>query len=290
MAIEEAFWPRPPVLSFETLRISERERDREIDRRIREATRLPTKLPPHIVQDIELMRAKCGVAATFGREAIKDIDMARLNPQGPDQWLNDEVINIYGAILLDRAEKYMANKKILVNGAAKKRKGKAPEFLNIHYFNTYLYPKVPKYDVFRLNRWTKKVDIFSKDYVFIPVNHGNVHWTLSAINFRKKRIEAYDSMGHYRPEVYKTLRNYLDLEHRDKKMKPFDFTDWVDHFDEDIPKQENGYDCGVFTCQFMESLSRGVEEFAFDQSDMVYIRNRMTWEIGKGKMWEDSDG
>jgi len=152
--------PRPPLLSFDKLRIFERERDQEIDRRIREATRLPNKLSPHIVEDIELMRAKRGIVATFGREAIKDIDIARLDPQGRDPWLNDEVINIYGAILLDRAEKHIANKKTFVNGAAKKRKGKAPEFLNIHYFNTYLYSKIPKYDTFRLNRWTKKVCLY----------------------------------------------------------------------------------------------------------------------------------
>lgn len=40
----------------------------------------------------------------------------------------------------------------------------------------------------------------------------------------------------------------------------------------------------------MESLSRGVEEFVFDQDDMPYIRDRMTWEIGKSRLWEDSDG
>jgi hypothetical protein len=57
-------------------------------------------------------------------------------------------------------------------------------------------------------------------------------------------------MGIYRPNVYKvrhfllcpildpnsstsqTLRNYLQEEHMDKKKKPFDFSGWVDHYDE----------------------------------------------------------
>jgi Ulp1 protease family, C-terminal catalytic domain len=97
-----------------------------------------------------------------------------------------------------------------------------------------------------------KFDIFQKDAVLIPVNHGNVHWTLAAINFRKKRVESYDSMGGYRSNVYKvrsfsyltyrigvldlsawqTLRYYLQEEHMDKKKRPFDFTGWKDHFDE----------------------------------------------------------
>ena len=56
-------------------------------------------------------------------------------------------------------------------------------------------------------------------------------------------------MGVYRPNVYKVrrlfyltlsiyrlssqkLRCYLEEEHLDKKKRPFDFTDWVDHYDE----------------------------------------------------------
>lgn len=176
-----------------------------------------------------------------------------------------------------------------MNGVVKKRKGQT-EFLKVHYFSTFFWPKIEKsYKDTRLNKWTKKFDIFQKDVILIPVNHGNVHWTLAAINFKKKRIESYDSMGVYRDNVYKKLRYYLQEEHMDKKKRPFDFTGWVDHYDEDTPQQENGFDCGVFTCQFMESLSRGVDEFAFDQDDMPYIRDRMTWEIGRSRLWEDSD-
>lgn len=31
--------------------------------------------------------------------------------------------------------------------------------------------------------------------ILIPVNHNNAHWTAAAINFRRKRVESYDSMG-----------------------------------------------------------------------------------------------
>lgn len=84
--------------------------------------------------------------------------------------------------------------------------------------------------------------------MLIPVNHNNAHWTAAAINFRKKRIESYDSMNMDRGQVFKVrvasrpracfrlththgqlLRQYLDDEHRDKKKKPFDFTGWQDY-------------------------------------------------------------
>jgi len=75
----------------------------------------------------------------------------------------------------------------------------------------------------------------------------------------------------------------LDSEHRNKRKKPFDFTGWQNYNPEDTPQQENGYDCGVFTCQFLESLSRGEEGFHFSQRDMMYLRRRMIWEIGHAK-------
>lgn len=94
-----------------------------------------------------------------------------------------------------------------------------------------------------------KVDIFSKDVVLVPVNHNNAHWTAAAINFRRKRIESYDSMGMDRTRVYdvskhscpftnynvltvnlsQLLREYLDAEHRNKKKAPFNFAGWTDH-------------------------------------------------------------
>jgi len=181
----------------------------------------------------------------------------------------------------------------LVNCVKDKAKAKAAEKkppLDVHYFNTFFWPKLTGegYDKGRLAKWTKKFDLFSKDVILIPVNHNNSHWTAAAINFRRKRIESYDSMGMGRSAVHKALRKYLDDEHRNKKKKPFDFTGWVDWVDETTPQQENGYDCGVFTCQFLQALSQGEEDdFGFSQVDMPYLRRRMVWEIGNAKLRDD---
>jgi sentrin-specific protease 1 len=52
------------------------------------------------------------------------------------------------------------------------------------------------------------------------------------------------------------------------------------------PQQENAFDCGVFTCQFMEGVSRGedADTFGFNQDDMPYLRRRMLWEISQARL------
>ncbi|KAG8736447.1 Smt3-specific protease, partial [Ceratobasidium sp. 428] len=187
---------------------------------------LPASLSDSDRTEVTEALKKRGTVAKFAREQVSDRDLARLKPA---QWLNDEIINFYGALIMARGEE------------AKKGKGKA---LDTHYFNTFFFAKLedPGYEKARIGKWTKKFDIFKKDVALVPVNLGNAHWTCAAINFKKKRIEYHDSMGMKRGKVYKYLRDYLNKEHRDKKKTDFDFTGWEDYFDDDSPQQENGYD------------------------------------------------
>lgn len=268
--------PKPYVPSLEQLSALKRAKDEEIERRLR-GPLLPTALPPDDDEDVDVLLSKRGVISKIAREQVTDSDLVRLRP---NKWLNDEIINFYGQLIMARAEDCKENS--MSNG--RKRS------LKVHYFNTFFWSKLESegYERARLAKWTKKIDIFSKDVVLIPVNHSNSHWTAAAINFRRKRIESYDSMGITRENVFKLLRSYLDSEHRNKKKKPFDFTGWENYVLEDVPLQENGFDCGVFTCQFLEALSRGEETFRFKQANMPYLRRRMVWEIGHAKLRDDS--
>jgi len=282
--------PIPDIPSFERLTVRDKRQDEEITKRLKQQRKkkLPSTLPPSHLMAIKKQLNDRNFVAKAGKEQVTSKDIGRL---GPGQWLNDEIINFFGAMLLDRADLWKSGKgkqKASEDSDEPGRFGFPEPLHNIHYFNTFFYTKLenPGYDKARLGKWTKKVDIFSKDVVLIPINQGNAHWTCAAINFRKKRIEFYDSLGLKRDAVYGRLREYLDKEHLDKKKKPFDFTDWVDLYDEEMPQQENGYDCGVFVCMVMEALSRGeeAEEFVFDQTNMPYIRQRLSWEIGREKL------
>lgn len=287
---------RPFIPTLEQLQRSRKAEGDAIDQSLRpKKAPLPPRLPPEDEAYVDAILTKRGTISKSGREQVADKDISRLRPH---QWLNDEIINFYGQLILSRSKSQKENSASipadrhingLVNGIKGKGKAEAAgrELLDVHYFSTFFWPKLTGdgYDKGRLAKWTKKFDLFSKDVILIPVNHNNAHWTAAAINFRKKRIQSYDSMGTARPEVHKALRKYLDDEHRNKKKKPFDFTGWVDWIDEKTPQQENGYDCGVFTCQFLQALSRGEEhDFGFTQVDMPYLRRRMIWEIANAKL------
>ena len=48
----------------------------------------------------------------------------------------------------------------------------------VYAFNTFFYPKVMSGGQASVKRWTRKVDIFSYDYILIPVHLG-MHWCLA---------------------------------------------------------------------------------------------------------------
>lgn len=59
-------------------------------------------------------------------------------------------------------------------------------------------------------------------------------------------------------------------------------SDWTNYSNPKTPQQSNGSDCGVFSSQFIESLSRKGGQFDFTQKNMLYLRMKMVAEIVKG--------
>ncbi|XP_022250431.1 sentrin-specific protease 1-like isoform X2 [Limulus polyphemus] len=172
-------------------------------------------------------------------------------------WLNDEVINFYMNLLMER--------------------GKLENFPSVYAFNTFFYPKLAAGGHNALRRWTRKIDIFSYDLLLVPVHLG-MHWCLAVVNFQDKKIEYYDSMDGQNGECLKALRTYLQEESLDKKKKEFDIGEWSLEVVEDIPHQMNGSDCGMFTCKYAEYVTRR-GKINFTQAHMPYFRRRMVYEI-----------
>ena len=256
---------------------------------------LPKALPPDadaVVSDIWDRRS--GVVASMTGAQVEAHDMAKLRP---GKWLNDEVINFYGQLLMQRSSQ-----------------AEASDCWRIHVFSSFFWQNLTTRGYAGVRRWSRRVDLFTKDLILLPINVGQAHWVCAAINLRLRRFEYYDSMGIPSPGVFATLRAYISDEMRDKKQLEIDLSDWTDYFaGETSPQQQNGYDCGVFAVQTLEQLSRRDpavpyppralearlftapadptelallrEEHAceyawnFDQRDMPYLRRRMAYEI-----------
>lgn len=178
-------------------------------------------------------------------------------------WLNDEVINFYFQMIMSRSREI-------------------DNLPSVYVFSTFFYTKLTSSEnsFNMLKRWTRKVDIFSHDLILVPLHLG-MHWTLCCVNCRCRSISYYDSMAggrvNQKGELHlKAILSYLQKEHADKKKDPLP-TDWkingvgesedVNHNDR-IPQQENGSDCGVFTCRFAEYISRRAS-FRFRQVRLV---------------------
>ncbi|KAA0188975.1 hypothetical protein HAZT_HAZT000903 [Hyalella azteca] len=177
-------------------------------------------------------------------------------------WLNDEVVNFYMNLIMERSQ--------------------SEKLPSVYAFNTFFYPKLIKMGFSGVKRWTKKIDIFSYDLLLVPVHLG-MHWCLATIDTQQRVICYYDSMLGDNPQCLHELRKYLADESMDKKKSAIDLSGWKYETPKDIPQQMNGSDCGMFACKFSEYLSRR-KPITFTQDHMPYFRRRMVYEIVTNKL------
>ena len=173
-------------------------------------------------------------------------------------WLNDEIINFYMNMLVERNNNNNNNE--------------AP----IHAFSTFFYPKLVKEGHRGVKGWSKKFNLFAFHRILIPVHLGN-HWCLAVIDMKKKKITYYDSKGASNNKCLQALKQYMIAESQTKNIN-FNESEWTLLNKKDIPQQMNNFDCGVFACKFAEYITRD-EQFSFSQDHMEYFRQRMVYEI-----------
>ena len=182
-------------------------------------------------------------------------------------WLNDEVINFYMNLLTERGEK----------------KNESHGYPQVYAMNTFFVPRLLQAGHGGVKRWTRKVDIFAKDVIPVPVHVGGVHWCMAIIHMKNKTIRYYDSMGSPNPNVLKALEQYLRDESMQKRKLPFDTSQFEIESVRDVPRQMNGSDCGVFSCMFAEYISRN-RDITFSKKNMEYFRQKMILEIVQGEL------
>jgi len=119
-------------------------------------------------------------------------------------------------------------------------------------------------------------DIFLLDKLFIPINHPGVHWALVCVFVLAKTICYYDSLGEVGGSAVSAILKYLEWEHMRKYGKELP-QGWRLIPDTPCPRQDNGNDCGVYICMFMDYLSLGrpldVTRITHDEVNIGYRKH-----------------
>ncbi|KAK7410459.1 hypothetical protein VNO78_01257 [Psophocarpus tetragonolobus] len=189
----------------------------------------------------------------------RDVDLLQ-----PDTFINDTIIDFY--------IQYLKNQIL---------EEEKPRF---HFFNSFFFRKLADMDknpssasdgkaaFLRVRKWTRKVNLFAKDYIFIPVNF-NLHWSLivichpgEVVNFNDKERDSslkipcilhMDSIKGSHSGLKNLVQSYLWEEWKERQK---------DTLEEDLssrffnmrflplalPQQENSYDCGLFLLHYLE--------------------------------------
>ncbi|CAN0921165.1 Probable ubiquitin-like-specific protease 2A [Linum grandiflorum] len=194
---------------------------------------------------------------------ISTRDLALLQPE---TFINDTIIDFY--------VKYLINNKI-----------RQEDQNRFHFFNCFFFRKLADLDEHppsvcegeaafqRVYKWTKKLDLFQKDYLFIPVNYS-FHWSLIVIchpgevavpkgtyDRREKTAKIpcilhMDSIQGSHKGLKNLFQSYLAEEWKVRHQDMVDdvsskFAD-LRYIQLELPQQSNSFDCGLFLLHYLE--------------------------------------
>ncbi|XP_050052951.1 sentrin-specific protease 1-like isoform X3 [Aphis gossypii] len=138
---------------------------------------------------------------------------------------------------------------------------------NVYVFDTFFFTALSEKGYSRVHRWTKNIDIFSKQKLMIPIYIKEENcWCLVLIDMTKNVLKYYDKSGKYDPKHIRLIVKYLKLEHvmRKGEFLKTQFTESpIKIFNSDV----GILDCGLFICVIAEHLSRNAR-LLFTLKDM----------------------
>lgn len=156
--------------------------------------------------------------------------------------------------------------------------------------NSHFFTNLRRKGYEGVESWYRNIKIFSFDIILVPIHipksqkpeEEEGHWCMAIIHMKNKTIKYYDSMGAPNDTALNALAEYLESRSIEEKVA-FDMKDWQRENVQNIPRQTNGYDCGVFACMYAEYTTRGAV-LKFTQADMVNFRMQMVYEICNGDL------
>ena len=164
-----------------------------------------------------------------------------------DKLLGLQIINEFGSLVQKESDQKGSNIKIFTSYFMHK-------LLDVGGTKSFTYKNV--------ERFTKKEELFAFEKVAIPVNVENFHWIMLTADMLECRILVHDSLSICGHEAYSAaFLRYLKEEAVAKTGCSLDELSGGKQWhlgNARCPQQGNAYDCGVFTCIFMECFALNI--------------------------------
>lgn len=172
-----------------------------------------------------------------------------------NSWLDNNIINFYVGLLR-----------------------KKNVFKDMKFMSSFFMEKVTQGDNAAIKRWLKKQKVENADRIVFPMHVGKNHWCAGCIDLRLKEITIKDSLKY--PHV-NDIKNI-------SKMIETHFQVPVDEFLVTVNnsrQQNNGFDCGIWTCAFMWEFAHysTIPDLELLLSNTAKVREHIKWLVVKQK-------
>ena len=143
-------------------------------------------------------------------------------------------------------------------------------------------------DVIRQCHWTREEreaeqgrPLFTYEDILVPLNLDNNHWYLVRSNLAERVLELYDSLSPVltegRRSACRKIIDYLvskeawETGEKQEVLRQ----EWSVEVVRGLPRQENSFDCGVYTCAYAQALLTGADPTLVTQEYVSYLRARL---------------
>ncbi|KAJ5620342.1 cysteine proteinase [Penicillium lagena] len=193
----------------------------------------------------------------------------------PLEWLNDEIINAYIALIID----------YLRGSTGHTGRQDQPRY---HAFNSFFYSSLRDKGYQGVRRWANRAKIGGErllevDTVFVPV-HQSSHWTLLVVRPGERTVEYFDSLGARGAAQFKVIKEWL----RGELGARFDEEEWT-LLPSRSSSQDNGSDCGAFLLSNAKAIAIGIDPRAFGAADINMLRKKIVAELINGGLRDEFD-
>lgn len=183
--------------------------------------------------------------------SLLDLTDTQLNDLNGDNFVNDNVINAYLLTVTANLPGVVTVNTFFADGGMK------------NYFARLLLAPV----------------------VLFPVHVDGNHWIAGYLDRRKKVLSMYDP---YHPSAFASTTSEF-IQKFKKKMYEHVLPNEISTEYADGPQQKDGYNCAIFSCQWLKCRANGVEpSFSNDKATMRSFRNEMRDTLVVYRTWSAS--